>query len=251
MTTRCYCDMCGVATTDLENRCEACGAGLPAFETQVRTDPIRAFASARGTSLKYWPFLAGVTLLLLVIAIVPTRPWQARDWPIALFFASPLILGLIVALVLIALALAIFAHFTQAGTEHTEISSGGRSSGNSDSASRTPVPVGRPKSWIISGTHFFNEQTTGRIDEDGNIYRGTNFVNEEKVGRIDDEGTIYMGTSWLSEDKAGRLDEEGNVHRGTNFLNETKVGRVDSEGNIFEGSSFLNERLTGRIERQE
>lgn len=344
MTTQCYCDMCGVATTALENRCDACGADLPAFEIPVRTDPFRAIASAMEPTLKYWPFVAGVTLLLLVMAIVPTRPWQARDWPIALFFASPFILGLIVALmhpaaaltaatqweawiarrreaarakdsafskwalrpvlwtfagattlseriedehvrvgmklttsiyiigavlyiafvvtvivitlVLIVLALAIFAHFTQADTEPR-----GRRVGSSDgssrrdtesgSDSRTSIPVGRRGSSIISGTNFFNEQTTGRIDEDGNIYQGTNFLNEEKVGRMDEEGNVYMGKSWFTENKVGRLDEEGNVHEGTNFLNETKVGRVDADGNVYEGSNFLTEKRTGRIEKKE
>ena len=103
---------------------------------------------------------------------------------------------------------------------------------------------------VYSGTNVFNEQVTGRVDEDGNVYEGSNFFNEQKVGRIDAEGNRYEGTNVFNEQKVGRTDEEGNVHEGTNFFNERKTGRVDEAGNIYEGTNVFNERKVGRVEKK-
>ena len=77
------------------------------------------------------------------------------------------------------------------------------------------------------GTNMFNEEMTGRVDEDGNVYRGSNIFTEEKTGRVDADGNVFKGSNVFTEEKVGRVDSEGNAFKGTNVFTEEKVGRIE------------------------
>lgn len=114
----------------------------------------------------------------------------------------------------------------------------------------SPEPRSR-EATLHSGTSVFNEQVTGRVDADGNVFEGSSVFNERKVGRVDAEGHRYEGTSVFNERLTGRTDQDGNVLEGTSAFNERKTGRVDESGNVMEGSSVFNERKSGRIEKKD
>ena len=106
--------------------------------------------------------------------------------------------------------------------------------------------VGLKGKKIYAGTHWFNEEMKGRIDDRGNIYKGTSWVNEEKVGRIDENGNIYKGTGSFNEQKVGKIDDQGTIYKGSNWFSEEKIGRIDEEGRIFKGKGPLSEQQQGR-----
>ena len=100
---------------------------------------------------------------------------------------------------------------------------------------------------FYSGTNCFNEELSGRVDEEGLLYKGTNWFAEEQIGRIDEEGNIFRGTNPFNETKVGRIDKDGMLYKGSNWFTEEKTGQINEDGTVMKGTNFFNEVKTGRI----
>jgi len=170
----------------------------------------------------------------------------------AFLLALYVITAVVISMVLIALALLVISFFLEDGDSRPASSSPVRSAfrpeADDEHLRRGAAAKGAT---FFSGSNWFNEKKTGRVDEEGRIYSGSNWFNEKKTGRTDQEGNIYRGSNWFNEKKAGRVDEDGNIHEGTNWFNEKKVGRVDEDGNVYEGTNWFNEKKVGRVEKKE
>jgi len=165
-------------------------------------------------------------------------------WCFLLYVAFMVVL---VVIITIAILYIIFKVIASSGGDSKSAYQAGKSIFQSPKPKNDKVDhVGLRGQKIYSGANWFNEEMSGRVDEEGNIYSGTNWLNEDKIGRIDKDGNIYKGTNFINEEKVGRIDSDGNIHKGTNWFNEEKTGRIDSDGNIHKGTNWLNEEKTGR-----
>jgi hypothetical protein len=153
---------------------------------------------------------------------------------------------IVIAIVIIIVSLWILGKFLSSSNGTTEYRYT-RSAGRSEREEEEDVPaVGLRGQNVYSGTNWFNEELTGRVDSEGNIYKGTNWFNEDRIGRIADDGTIYRGTSFMNEEIVGRVDEKGTLYKGSNWFNEEITGRVADDGTVYKGTNWWTEEKTGR-----
>jgi hypothetical protein len=117
-----------------------------------------------------------------------------------------------------------------------------------DRSRRMLLGVGAKGATLHEKTGLFSEEKTGRVDEQGRVFRKTGLFSEEMVGRIDDEGRVFEKTGLFSEEQTGRISEDGRVYEKSGLFSEEQIGHVAEDGRVYRKTGIFSEEQVGRVD---